>query len=517
MRSLFVTLIASLFAATPAVAQSWADTIDFSGYIESDTRVILDDYRGLNPGGLGDLEINRNEVNMRLGITPNDQVRAVIDTRLRYFGFSQAEQLPDLVSRSKVDPFSIYLDEAYFAARGVVFESMDLRIGRLIQNWGAVDQFNPTDNLNSRDLSDPLDFTKKVPNQMVELALYPSEWLDLTAVWVPVFKPAQLPPSANLAFAVEYDEMGKFETAPIPPLSFDQMEVLVDYFNNSVEADKLRFVDTQVRVLEPGRNITNSQVAAKAKLYLGPLDLTLSYYYGRFGFPVAYTAVAKSFPRPDVPANTDVEYVAEVMYPRMQVAGLDFTYSANWLFGMGFMGEVAVIFPEQVDFGLRIYNGTKIEENMALTNVAAEPFIKGTFGMDYTFPFGVYVNAMYVHGFFDEFNDLYGLHDYLVAATEFKFFDDELAFRLAGVWDITQLETGTFNPQITWVVVPSVEVQAVGMWFFGDTAPPGRKSETVKDPDSGGLASIPLYQDKWRFGQKAAGRNVVSLRGRVTW
>lgn len=503
MRSFATALLATLFIISPAQAQSLADMVDFSGYIESDTRVILDDYRGLKPGGLGDLELNRNEVNLRLGITPNDQVRAVVDTRLRYFGFGQVEQLPDLIERSKVDPYSIYLDEAYFAARGVIFENLDLRIGRLIQNWGAVDQFNPTDNLNSRDLSDPLDFTKKVPNQMVEVSLYPAEWLDLTVVWVPVFKPAQLPPSANLAFAVEYTDEGCFDKAPIPPLSRAQMEDLVGYFE-VLDPCKMNFIDPQVRVLEPERNIANSQAAAKAKFYLGPLDLTLSYYYGRFGFPVAYTAVAHSAPPPDDANARDISYIAEVMYPRMQVGGLDFTYSADWLFGMGFMGEVAVVFPEEVVFGLRAYNGTAIAKEMAHTNVPSDPFVKGTFGMDYTFPIGLYFNAMYVHGFFDEFNDMYGLHDYLVAASEMKFFDDELAIRLAGVWDMTQVETGTFTPTITWVVVPSVEVQATGIYFIGDVDP----------PEKDGFST---YDQKWRFGQKAAGRNVASLRGRVTW
>lgn len=498
-----LALTALLLVAIPAQGGEWTDMIRFSGYIDSDTRVVVDDYRGLKPGGLLDFQLNRNEVNLRLGIQPNDSVRAVLDTRLRYFGFSEAQDLPDLVNRAKVDPYAIYLDEAYFAAQGVIFDNLDVRIGRVIQNWGTVDQFNPTDNLNSRDLSDPMDFTKKVPNEMVEIALYPAPWLDLTVVWVPVFKPAQLPGSASLAFAVEYDDQGCFLNAPIPPLSRGQMGELVDYFG-SLDPCKMNFVDPQVRLLDPERNLTNSQAAAKAKFYLGPLDLTLSYYYGRFGFPVAYTAVAYANPQMGDPTVQDIAYVAEVMFPRMQVAGLDFSYSADWLFGIGFMGEIAVIFPEQVDFGLRAFRGKALEIDMAHTNVPSDPFVKGTFGMDYTFPFGLYLNVMYVHGFFDEFNDMYGLHDYLVAATEFKFFDDELAFRLAGVWDMTQVETGTFTPTVTWVVVPSVEIQAAGLLFFGDVAPPAEDGFST-------------YDQKWKFGQKATGRNVASLRARVSW
>ena len=51
MRSFATALLATLFIISPAQAQSLADMVDFSGYIESDTRVILDDYRGLKPGG----------------------------------------------------------------------------------------------------------------------------------------------------------------------------------------------------------------------------------------------------------------------------------------------------------------------------------------------------------------------------------------------------------------------------------------------------------------------------------
>ena len=42
---------------------------------------------------------------------------------------------------------------------------------------------------------------------------------------------------------------------------------------------------------------------------------------------------------------------------------------------------------------------------------------------------------------------------------------------------------------------------ASGMWFFGDTDP--------ADPLD--------YASKYKFGQKAVGRNVVSLKAKLTW
>jgi len=380
-----------------------------------------------------------------------------------------------------------------------VWDGLDIRVGRMIQNWGSADQFNPTDNLNSRDLSDPLDYSRKVPNQMVEVELFPADWMSISLVWVPVFKPAQLPPSSVLAFAVENDEAGCFKSAPTPPIPPSEVAELEDLFA-SVDNCMLDFADPEVRTLTPAATLANSQVAAKVNFLAGPLDFALSYYYGRFGFPTPYTAVAHVDKAGVDSSVLDVKYVAEVVYPRMHVAGLDFSYSADWLFGVGFAGEMALIFPEEVVFGLQAWRGeAKVVENSAV-NVPSEPFVKGTIGLDYTFPFGLYLNAMYIRGFFDEFNDAYGIHNLTVGALEFKLFEDELQFRMSAIVDIDD-KSRTLNPQMTWIAFPSAQVILTGLILLGDTE--------AADPRD--------YASKYRFGQKAAGRSVVSLKARVTW
>lgn len=494
-----VAVLFILAVSSSAQAQSWTDMVSFSGFLESDTRFILEDYRGALPGQGHEFEMNRNDVQIRLGVQPNASVRGVIDGRLRYFGFNEAATLPELVNREAIDPLSVQLDEAYVMAREVIWESMDLKVGRMVQNWGAADQFNPTDNLNSRDFSDPMDYARKVPNQMMEMDLYPSDWLSLSLVWVPLFKPAQLPPSAVLGFAVEYEEDGKFKQAPLPPLPRQDMKDLQEMFG-LLDPYRLEFVDPEIRTVRPENTIENSQAAVKANLLLGPLDMNLSYYYGRFGFPVAYTAAALVTTDPDDKSITNVKYIAEVMYPRMHVAGFDFSYSANWFFDVGFVGEVALFFPEEVTFALRAFQGDTLAVDRAAVNVRSEPFVKGTFGFDYTFTSWLYINCMYVRGFFDEFNDAYGLHNYGVAATELKFLDDELKIRLAGIMDIDD-HSASVTPMVTWIVFPSAQLIASGMWFFGDTDP--------ADPLD--------YASKYKFGQKAVGRNVVSLKAKLTW
>jgi hypothetical protein len=233
----------------------------------------------------------------------------------------------------------------------------------------------------------------------------------------------------------------------------------------------------------------------------GGFDVALSYYYGRFTFPVALDAVADVVPSATQPGKMDVNYLAEVTYPRMQVAGLDFSYSAPWLFDVGLVGEVALIFPEQVDFGLRIpAGGARLARGIRSVNVPSDPFVKGTAGMDYTFTRWLYVNAMYVRGFFDEFNDLYGIHNYAVLTAEMKFMQDELVLRLSGVLNLDDRSSVAY-PQVTWIVVPAVEVAAGAFVFGGDTNP--------DDPLD--------YAAREKFGQKVAGRSVAFLKTKVTW
>ncbi|MBI5529041.1 MAG: hypothetical protein HY897_22155 [Deltaproteobacteria bacterium] len=490
-----------VFLPVQTWAGEWTEKVKFSGFASGDVRFDIEDYRGLTPGDGYTFSMNRNDLDLRLEIAPADRVNVVIDTRLRYFGFNKADDLVTLPARDRVDPFDVRLDEAFVGVRGFVWKNMDLKVGRMAQQWGAADMFNPTDNLNARDFTDPLDYTAKVPNQMIEIDLYPADWLSLTAVWVPVFKPSQLPASAALGFAVERDRNGCLLRAPVPPLrDRDDAEALSDLFS-ATDPCALNFANTSVRTVYPDNGLGDSQAALRAKVKAGDLDLSLSYCYGRFTFPIAYDAYADVAPSATRPGTMDVTYAAEVMYPRMQVAGLDMSYSAPWLFDIGFVGEIALIFPEEVVFGLRVpAGGGRFAKGISTVNVPSDPFIKATAGVDYTFTRWLYMNAMYVRGFFDEFNDLYGIHNYVVLTAEMKFFEDELHLRLSGILNADDMSSVVY-PQATWVVVPSVELVLGAFVFGGDTSP-----------------SDPLdYAAREKFGQKAAGRSVAFLKTKVTW
>ncbi len=491
--------LAVALAALPTAARGQDEAssglkLSFRGTLESDLRFDIERYRGLDRQGY-DFSVNRNDLTLHADVSPLESVVGVVDSRLRYYGFNSATELAQTSDRNAIDPFSVQLDQAYVAVRA--FSSVDIKVGRMIQNWGAADEFNPTDNLNARDFYDPMDYTRKVPNQMLEVDFYPSDWLTLNAVFVPVFKPSMLPPSTSLAYAVERDSRGCVASIPPAPLSHAQAEQLSTLFG-SIDPCSLDFADPQVRMVLPPNRLSDAQGALRAQLKLGDLALALSWYYGRFTFPVAYTAVADA--TPNASGRVDVSYTAEVMFPRMQVAGLDFSYSAPWLFDVGIVGEVAVIFPEKVIFGLRATEAGATLIDVGNLNVPTTPFVKATLGLDYTFTRWLYVNAMYVRGFFDEFNDMYGIHNYVVASADVKTHEDSVVWRLSGVLNTDDLSSVS-NPQVTWVVVPGVEMLLGAFVYGGHTRP--------KDPLD--------YASRYKFGQKAAGRSIAYLKARLTW
>ena len=184
----------------------------------------------------------------------------------------------------------------------------------------------------------------------------------------------------------------------------------------------------------------------------------------------------------------------------MQVVGADFAYASENQWVPGFFAEAALIFPERVDFGLEAFlDGSSILRHSNL-NVPSTPFVKATAGLDWSYHDWFYINLQYVRGFFDEFNDKYGIHNYLVFATELKFKQNEVQIRFAGAFNGDDL-SAVIYPQLTWIVVPSVELVGGYMHFLGETQPTNSLD----------------YAGKSKFGMKANGRNVAFFRGKVTF
>jgi hypothetical protein len=107
---------------------------------------------------------------------------------------------------------------------------------------------------------------------------------------------------------------------------------------------------------------------------------------------------------------------------------------------------------------------------------------------------------MYVRGFFDEFADRNGVHNYAVASAELRFKSDSLLLRLAGILDVDDL-SNVASPQLTWIITPGLEALA-GAYPFGG-------SPTPRDPYD--------YAARSKFGQRAAGRSFAYLKLRFTF
>ena len=101
----------------PARAEGWADRVSLGGSIQSDIRFVTDDWRGERPGQGHELEMNRNDVNLRLTAEPVDNLRAVVDARLRVHGAHglrvvDCSVMPTLVSGNTNAPAVMVAEKA---------------------------------------------------------------------------------------------------------------------------------------------------------------------------------------------------------------------------------------------------------------------------------------------------------------------------------------------------------------------------------------------------------------------
>ena len=549
---------------------NWTDKITFSGYVSSDISFIVEDWRGPTPGDGYRFDTNRNDVNFKLKIDPNDNVGIVTDMRFRFYGLYDGINLVDLSKRGPIDPWDFQLNEAYVQVKGKPWSKMDFKIGRVMETWGTADMFNPTDNLNARDFSDPLDFFAKVPNSMVIVNIYPTDWLTITAAWLPIFKPAMLPGSAKNAFALPRNSAGQVTGFPAMPMDTEDMmnnidpslgDVALDavmegmegkeelmgalmndamalYGGGKINRSQLinllnkyaQINEPEVSAWTPGFDISNSQAALKFQFNVDPVTFSLSYFYGRFQFPVAYWGLVDITSPGKIPEPTgkvtdteefvqdkfNVDVLAETYYPRMHVVGADFSYSSDNKWVPGFFAEAALIIPEQVKFGFRTYLDGKLLLESSNVNVPTTPFIKATVGADWSYKDWIYINVQYVRGFYDEFNDMYGIHNYFVPNVDLMFFDNELLIRLTAALNCDDVSFMLF-PTITWTVVPAVELSVGYMGFFGPTQPKAPEELDLSNISEAVTAIIPAYASKSRFGQLASGRNVVFFKAKVSW
>ncbi len=454
---------------------------------------------------------NENMLKGQLTLSISDRVKAVADVAFIFYGYSDVNDINAETLHEQVDPYRIESQAAYIDIYKIL-PHLDLRIGRQVVVWGTADKFNPTNNLNTLDLSDPLLFGKALANQMIRIDWNPWRDLIFTAVWVPIFRPAQLPRTAPLAVT----QVNR--PAPVQEANFRTTLGQLALAQNPQEVD--------VYTLMPDPSIQNSQVGLRLAGRVLGQDISLSYYHGRWGIPTPAWATNK----------TNGVVSAGVMWPRMDVLGADIAGSINKLGGMGYWVEAGLFFPQEVDYGLYDDSSSSLTGHDRITFqkqtdgtfkvakngpgvlpivIPKTPFLKLTAGVDYSWNKSLYTNFQYVYGFIDEFGagtqsyirpgEAVGgltrtearIGHYLVAGADLKFFNDALLFRFFGAFKVPQIGdqdphfTAVLFPQIVWAVWDATEL-ALGAFVF-------------------------LGESDTKFGDPAAGASELFMRARFTY
>lgn len=384
---------------------------------------------------------NENRLEFYFAYTPNEHLQIVGDIEPVFFGVAQAQELDDLATQQMLTPFHLESDAAYIALNDVL-PNLDIKIGRQTLVWGTADKFNPTNNINADDLEDRPLFTEPIGNQMIVVDYAPlADKLWFQGVYVPIFYPALLPPSATAAL--------KDPQAPVPYAQDADLEKIGALQNLlSISPMLVPSVSTTVRM--PKARFTNGQSAIKLGTTLSGVDMSISYYNGRHDIPTPILAESGT-KDPSQGTGAECCYTSHVtlIYPRMQVIGADFATQVPFLDDMGLWGEGALFLPTPQDLRIEFPIAVDVTpggqsnddgianpvRDMVGATIRKTPYIKATAGLDYSFGEHVYVQGQYLRGFIDEFGADH-IGNYVVGGTDLIFFGRHLIFRMFGVVDI---------------------------------------------------------------------------------
>jgi len=296
----------------------------------------------------------------------------------------------------KVEP---HLWELYLAIYGFIFDNLDLKIGKQRISWGTADKLNPTDILNPYDLQNPFDFGKKMSSEAILFDISLPREFTFEGVFIPKFVAPLLPKGEFPLFLfIENPEIKEKEDTIIYPEE---------------------------------KNFKNSMFAGKMYGKLFKWDFSLSYFYGYDNFPLPSNINL-------IPIDTlgNLKMETKLKFPKVQMIGFDFSGEFKTI---GIWGELGYFNPHKFILKTTIPISSPpyfIEKDSTLLK---EPYLKFTFGFDYTFKNGIYINTQWNHGFFFERGE--ELHDYFVARGEKKFFREKLKIGLAGIYEIADRDS----------------------------------------------------------------------------
>ncbi len=433
--------------------------IEWGGDLMLDTRLRLHE----------PYEISRQEyrLDLRAAASAGTRTKLTAEVWLRYVDGGYLEDVSDLQIAGHVLPVDFGLREAYLDVYGLGLEGLDIRLGRQRIAWGRADRINPTDNLNADDLEDLWAFGRHLASDAVNLKYYVGDF-SIQGVYIPLFRPALLPGGAWLeALYPEIALTDKYDA----------------FFALGTPTDTLLLPDK--------RPIESSSGGLRFAGRLFGVDFSLSYAYTRHDIPVIQEVVVSPHGTFDLsePLPTDVK--AHLAFPRTHVAGADLFWALG---SVGMWAEGAVFFSEEVTTTARIASNeftisSSLDSLLALLNprmhdvlhgtpttidtpLDGTPYVKFVVGLDYTFPFNLYINLQYAHGFVHEYGD--GLEDYLMFDSQLKLLREKLILAplMIGLeiddWgDLTASYAVLWQAMATWKPVDNLSLSAGLRMIFG--------------------------------------------------
>ncbi len=405
--------------------------LKFSGYLLTDQRFLL---KAPNSWAW-----NENRLNFNLDEKfRNDKGKFHTEVWVRNLGLSDVYSGADLYNKGFVDPVTFEIREAYVQLYGFLSKNLDLKIGRQRIAWGTADMVNPTDNLNPYDLEDILDFSRHRGSDAINIEYYFNSDFSLQGIYIPLFQPANLP-AGIFANALSP------EPQLPPPYSLEE-------FNENISMPDFTLGES-------------STYGLKFKGFVSGIDFSVSYVWGRDGFPMPELTTITAGQNPGG-LNVDVNST----FFRQSIFGADMATSIG---GVGFRAEVAAFLPrEEVVMTTdltAIIPGLKMDSTM----LKKEAFVKFVVGGDYNFANGMYLNFQYLHGFVGE-RGRENLYDYFFTQYSMKFFDDRLelsplsgAFIVSDWSDIPNNYAVIFAPGFSFMATDNLKIELSTPLFFG--------------------------------------------------
>ncbi len=363
---------------------------------------------------------------------------------LRNFGLPQFNNTSSLYNKGIIDPYDLEFREAYVQVHGFLSDKIDLTVGRQKIKWGKADQINPTDYLNPYDFEDLLDFGRTRSSDAIKFDYYINNDFSLTGVFVPFYKPANLP-----------------------------VGVFADVFSQNIEVPQgMNIMYSYDSLALPKQNLEENMSAGfRFKGFIAGIDFSLIYIYGRDFLPQPYEM---SFLPVDQLGNLQLN--SKYYFNRQHIAGLNI---AGNIAGVGYWAEAAMYAPTDdvvLSTDLSALYPTSPQPVIIDSTIIAkdEPYFKYVVGFDYNFSNDFYFNMQYVHGFLHE-RGREQLNDYYFLRFEKSFFYDKLkivpisgAFSVTDYSDIQDNYALAYIPELIYNPTDNFEITLSAAFFEGE-------------------------------------------------